>query len=961
MKLIIISASRCLLSIIVIFVTITLLSEISDAVLRRKSRKTRESTSGSASMKDIIAPLLSDEIDLETIEGIEQVTKLILIKTDSLPVDSSNEKIDARYLNGLMETLYTGLRKPFKSVSADILGIFPSFEEKQVRCDSVNGYDDDIVRIKREYGHDNVEFVSPGFSSMTNRTSVEADLTSSINSEDTISSNSITKEREYKSSVQVCKAVTSDCLSMEDLVQVLPPSINTFDKVVVRICPIMLFRIMNNICHTSTSVATGGGTKSTSNDVKSYHLPIDVDNGSQKRMGLIQPPTNNISTSNHYSGSDKNKSSHHNASFFLNNLLREKEILKNDELAAKRPQKLHKKSRTQANYNKGKGVTPLQHQGTVDEQLQRVRLILTEPSIEKVWIFSLMFVMISIVVSMGGLIVLPFVKKTTRRRILTLFEGLAVGGLAGSATLHMFPQAFGLVNEHYDKYFWRIFMVFAGIYICYLCERMLKIFKVMRAKLRRSQASLNDMDNMCYGFSYGLGSGTGPSSFHSIRAKRSSGKAAEFSSVYSSKSKHVNQSYHHNQSKLSKDRLDQDSMTTQSIDNVYNSTDYGFDHMNTKSKKLMRNPSHKSSRTRSNAKNNLDTNPYTSKTTKNSEMNPMDVNQTNLARQKLVRCLQSVQNQFSRVYAVQSTDADSTQIANQNKSEYRGYKGNQSWSFEKGNIIKQSPRRNSIFKGWGKFIKIKNKSDKTSSSHKPNLTNKIRDDDYIGHRRTSMNHVRTARNPMARQNHDLGRGYLQHRLSRVGNVATDRQDQDNAARMSVDTVAWMIVFGDAVLNVIDGLSIGAAFERNILAGISISVAVMLEEVTHRLGTFAVLIRAGMSMKQSLLWTFLSACALFPGLVAGIMLSDATEDATPYIFCAAGGIFLYMALVDVMKEMNRSIENAMRKDLKSTLQIFALQNLGIMLAVIFLSFLALYEQAMDFEEYQQKYKHLERNS
>lgn len=62
-----------------------------------------------------------------------------------------------------------------------------------------------------------------------------------------------------------------------------------------------------------------------------------------------------------------------------------------------------------------------------------------------------------------------------------------------------------------------------------------------------------------------------------------------------------------------------------------------------------------------------------------------------------------------------------------------------------------------------------------------------------------------------------------------------------------------------------------------------------------------------------------------------------------------------ALVDVMKEMNRSIENAIRKDIKSTLQIFALQNVGILLAVVFLSFLALYEQAMDFEEYQMQYK------
>jgi zinc transporter ZupT len=159
----------------------------------------------------------------------------------------------------------------------------------------------------------------------------------------------------------------------------------------------------------------------------------------------------------------------------------------------------------------------------------------------------------------------------------------------------------------------------------------------------------------------------------------------------------------------------------------------------------------------------------------------------------------------------------------------------------------------------------------------------------------------------------------------------------------------MILFGDGLLNVIDGLSIGAAFERNILAGISISVAVMLEEVTHRLGTTAILIRTGFSIKQSFICTFLSACALFPGMIIGIILSDATDEATPYIFCAAGGIFLYTGLVDVMKEMNRSIENAMRKDIRTTLKIFALQNIGIILAVVFLSILALYEP--DFEEYQ----------
>jgi len=116
-----------------------------------------------------------------------------------------------------------------------------------------------------------------------------------------------------------------------------------------------------------------------------------------------------------------------------------------------------------------------------------------------------------------------------------------------------------------------------------------------------------------------------------------------------------------------------------------------------------------------------------------------------------------------------------------------------------------------------------------------------------------------------------------------------------------------------------------------------------------LGTFAVLIRAGMEMKQSFLWIFISACFLYPGLVIGAILGDTAEDASPYIFALAGGMFLYMALVDVMKEMNHSMENALKKGLRSGLNILALQNLGIILAIIILSVLALYEQDMDFEQ------------
>lgn len=58
-----------------------------------------------------------------------------------------------------------------------------------------------------------------------------------------------------------------------------------------------------------------------------------------------------------------------------------------------------------------------------------------------------------------------------------------------------------------------------------------------------------------------------------------------------------------------------------------------------------------------------------------------------------------------------------------------------------------------------------------------------------------------------------------------------QQGQDSP----IATVAWMIIFGDGFHNFIDGVSIGAAFQQSILTGISISLAVMCEELPHELG------------------------------------------------------------------------------------------------------------------------------
>eukprot|EP00095_Tigriopus_kingsejongensis_P002521 maker-scaffold838_size90379-snap-gene-0.10 protein:Tk02521 transcript:maker-scaffold838_size90379-snap-gene-0.10-mRNA-1 annotation:"zinc transporter zip14" len=170
--------------------------------------------------------------------------------------------------------------------------------------------------------------------------------------------------------------------------------------------------------------------------------------------------------------------------------------------------------------------------------------------------------------------------------------------------------------------------------------------------------------------------------------------------------------------------------------------------------------------------------------------------------------------------------------------------------------------------------------------------------------------------------------------------------QSLTQKTHIATVAWMIIFGDGVHNFIDGLSIGAAFSESILTGISVSLAVLCEEFPHELGDFAVLLNSGMSMKQALSYNFLSACTCYLGLVIGICLGE-LHIGNEYIFGLAGGMFLYIALVDMVPEMNATTDKQAEISLTRAGWTFFIQNVGMLTGIMSLFFLAKYQDDIAF--------------
>uniref|UniRef100_A0A7M6DR13 Uncharacterized protein n=2 Tax=Clytia hemisphaerica TaxID=252671 RepID=A0A7M6DR13_9CNID len=153
------------------------------------------------------------------------------------------------------------------------------------------------------------------------------------------------------------------------------------------------------------------------------------------------------------------------------------------------------------------------------------------------------------------------------------------------------------------------------------------------------------------------------------------------------------------------------------------------------------------------------------------------------------------------------------------------------------------------------------------------------------------------------------------------------------------TVVWMIIIGDALHNFLDGVAIGTAFtdtDKSYLGGISTSIAIFAHELPHELGDFAVLISSGLSIKQALMMNFLSSLTAFVGGFVGVAMGLEWK-ASPWIFAITAGLFIYIALVNMLPEILHSNVLKTRKALT-----IALVNVGLWIGFAIMFILGVYE-------------------
>jgi len=170
----------------------------------------------------------------------------------------------------------------------------------------------------------------------------------------------------------------------------------------------------------------------------------------------------------------------------------------------------------------------------------------------------------------------------------------------------------------------------------------------------------------------------------------------------------------------------------------------------------------------------------------------------------------------------------------------------------------------------------------------------------------------------------------------------------HSAPGSISSVACMVIFGDGIHNLADGLAIGAAFADGMWSGVSTSIAVLCHELPHEIGDFAMLLKTGMSFKKAAFYNVVSSVLAFIGMVVGLVLGN-IENFSSWMFAATAGVFLYVALVDMMPELSSGHAHPLSKENQSegVLMPIVLQIVGMSLGVGIMALIALYEDEFRF--------------
>ena len=152
----------------------------------------------------------------------------------------------------------------------------------------------------------------------------------------------------------------------------------------------------------------------------------------------------------------------------------------------------------------------------------------------------------------------------------------------------------------------------------------------------------------------------------------------------------------------------------------------------------------------------------------------------------------------------------------------------------------------------------------------------------------------------------------------------------------MEAYAWNNLIGDGVHNLIDGLIIGVTFQASISAGISTAIAVFFHELPQEMGDAGILFKAGFGKKKAIFFNLLSSVFAIVGCIIGLLIGEEYAEAQPYFLLFTAGVFLYLALADLIPQLVDA----------NTLNMALIQMAGIFIGLLIMYIIAITEEEED---------------
>ncbi|MBL0920188.1 MAG: ZIP family metal transporter [Hydrogenophaga sp.] len=117
---------------------------------------------------------------------------------------------------------------------------------------------------------------------------------------------------------------------------------------------------------------------------------------------------------------------------------------------------------------------------------------------------------------------------------------------------------------------------------------------------------------------------------------------------------------------------------------------------------------------------------------------------------------------------------------------------------------------------------------------------------------------------------------------------------------------WAVLLGDSVHAFGDGILIASAFMADMRLGVVAALAVLAHEVPHHMGDLVVLRQTSGTQRAALVKVSLAGTVTALGGLVGYLLLVQLEEWLPYFLVAASSSFVYVALADLIPQLQKRL-------------------------------------------------------